>query len=46
MKRLKELLNARPGFLIEAHGNGHSLYFACIKRKKVVISKELCDNMI
>ena len=41
MKRLKELLNARPGFLIEAYGNGHSLYFACIKRKKVKISHAL-----
>lgn len=41
MKRLKELLNANPGYLIEAHGNGHSLYFAAVKRKKIKMSHAL-----
>ena len=41
MKRLKELLNANPGYLIEAHGNGHSLYFAYVKHKKIKISHAL-----
>ena len=39
MKRLSDLLKMNPGFLIEAHGNGHSMYFASCgnKRKKIKI---------
>ncbi|HCW5914775.1 hypothetical protein ILS92_09450 [Acinetobacter baumannii] len=43
MNSLKELLSLKPGFLIEAHGNGHSIYFASCgsKRKKIKISHAL-----
>lgn len=41
MKRLKELLSLKPGCLIEAHGNGHTMYFAKVKHKKIKISYDL-----
>jgi hypothetical protein len=44
MKRLNDLLKFNPGFLIEAHGNGHSLYFACLQRKKVKITQALFNH--
>ncbi|EEY94815.1 hypothetical protein HMPREF0016_03082 [Acinetobacter johnsonii SH046] len=45
MKRLSELLKLNPGFLIEAHGNGHSRYFAACgsKRKKIKITHSLFE---
>lgn len=46
MKRLSELLKLNPGFLIEAHGNGHSRYFAACgsKRKKIKITHSLLNT--
>ena len=45
MKRLSDLLKMNPGFLIEAHGNGHSMYFASCgnKRKKIKIPHALFE---
>jgi len=45
MNRLQDLLKMNPSFLIEAHGNGHNIYFASCskKRKKVKVSHALFE---
>ena len=41
MKYLKDLINLDPMFLIEAHGNGHNLYFASTRKNKIKITYAL-----
>ncbi|UNW11101.1 hypothetical protein MOW14_14820 (plasmid) [Acinetobacter indicus] len=43
MNRLSELMKLKPMCLVEAHGNGHSCYFACGPKKKVKITHALYD---